>query len=207
MPLGDDYITLAELKGRVSIPVSDTVDDTRLNAAIKAATEGINLATVRDFQKETAATARTYRPTRADLVITQDFHTITGLVVKTDEGDAGTFDTTLTSSAFELEPADGIGPDGQPGWPFWKIRLVDGTAFPAGRRRTVQVTAQWGWAAVPDSVKEAAGVLAEDIFKLKDAPFGAGGFAEYGRIRARENPNVANLIGNYRRVGSRLRVG
>lgn len=203
MPLGDNYITLAQLKTRLG--VTDANDDALFTAAVDAATEGINDATGRDFQKDTVASARRYRPTGAGLVITHDFHTETGLVVKTDEDDDGTFETTLASTAYELEPIDGI-VRGRAGWPWWKIRMVDGTVFPRGRRHSVQVTAQWGWAAVPDSITNAAYVLAEDLAKLRDAPFGVGGFAEFGRIRARENPHVAMLINPYRRLGGRLNV-
>lgn len=203
MALGDLYVTLAQLKTRLG--VTDAADDALFTAAVDAATEGINHACGRDFQKATVATARRYRPTGAMLVITHDFHAEAGLVVKTDEDDDGTFETTLTASAYELEPIDGI-VSGQAGWPWWKVRLVDGTVFPRGRRHTVQVTAQWGWAAVPDSIINAAYVLAEDLAKLRDAPFGVGGFGEFGRIRARENPQVALLINDYRRYGGRLMV-
>lgn len=203
MALGNDYITLTQLKTRLG--VSDTVDDVLLTDAIKASTEGINLATGRDFQQAAAVSARAYRPTGSTLVITHDFFTSSGLIVKTDEDDDGTFETTIASANYELEPVDGI-VNGQIGWPFWKIRIVDGTVFPRGRRLSVQVTAQWGWAAVPDNVIEAAYVLAEDLAKLRDTPFGAGGFGEFGRMRARENPNVALLINPYRRLGGRLRV-
>lgn len=204
MALGANYVTLAQLKVRLG-DITDTEDDVLFTAAVDAATEGINHACGRDFQQAAAVTARTYRPTGAILVITHDLFTTTGLVVKTDEDDDGTFETTLDSSAFELEPTDGI-VNGQEGWPWWKIRLVDGTLFPRGHRSSVQVTAQWGWAAVPDAITNAAYVLAEDLAKLRDAPFGVGGFAEFGRIRARENPHVAMLINPYRRLGGRLRV-
>lgn len=207
MALGDNYITLAQLKTRLG-GITDAVDDVLLTAAVDAATEGINHATGRDFQKEIVATARRYRPTGPDLVIADDFHTITDLVIKTDEGDDGTYETTITATKFELEPIDGI-QNGQSGWPFTMIRLVDGSCWPRGRRHTVQATAQWGWAAVPDSITIAAYVLAEDLAKLRDAPFGVGGFAEFGRIRARENPHVAMLINPYRRGdnGGKFLVG
>jgi hypothetical protein len=196
MALGDDLITLAQLKTRLG--VSDTTDDTLFTNVIRAATSGINHACGRDFQQAASVSARRYRPIACDMVITHDFHTTTGLIVKTDDGDDGTYETTLSSADYELDPIDGI-VNGQTGWPYTAIRLVNGSRFPHGLRHTVQVTAAWGWAAVPASITEAAYVLSEDIAKLRDAPFGVGGFGEFGRIRARENPHVAMLINDYRR--------
>lgn len=201
MALGDPYLTDAELKARLGI--ADTDDDTRITAAVASASDGINDFAKRDFQKNTTASARTYRPTHSRLVIVHDFYTTAGLVVKTDEDDDGTFETTIAASDYELEPLDGV-VNGREGWPFWKIRLVNGSQFPDGLRAGVQVTVPWGWAAVPPPVKEATFVLAEDLFKLRDTPFGVGGFGDFGRIRARENPFVAMMIGPYRR--NKIRV-
>lgn len=203
MALGDDYIARDDLKERLRI--DDTVDDAVLDDAITGATEGIRHACGRDFAQAASATARRYKPSSADLVITHDISTTTGLVVETDEDDDGTFETTISSSDYELEPIDGF-VEGETGWPYWKIRLVDGTSWPRGRRHTIQVTARWGWSAIPGSVTMATFVLAEDLAKLRDTAFGVGGFGELGRVRARENPHVANLIGAYRRAGRRLRV-
>jgi len=203
MALGDDYITLAQLKTRLG--VADTNDDTLFTNVIKAATGGINHVCSRDFQQASAASARRYKPIAPDVVITHDFFTTTGLVVKTDDDDDGTYETTISSSDYELEPVDGI-MNGQTGWPFYEVHLVDGSRFPCGRRHTIQVTAQWGWNAVPPSITEAAYVLSEDLANLRNAPFGVGGFGEFGRIRARENPHVAELIQDYRRGSSRGRL-
>jgi hypothetical protein len=62
----------------------------------------------------------------------------------------------------------------------------------------VQVTAQWGWAAVPDSVKQATKILAAEIFRLKDAPLGVAGFNDFGPVRVREVPQVSMLLKRYR---------
>lgn len=202
MALGDPYITASELKLRLGI--TDTEDDVRIQGAVDSATRSINEATSRDFQKTTTATARAYWPLISQLVLTHDFHTTAGLVVKIDNDDDGTYETTIAAADYVTEPVDGI-VGSMTGWPFWRIRLVNGDRFPRTRRPTVQVTAQWGWTSVPVNIKEATYVLAEDLFKLRDTPFGVGGFAEFGRIRARENPNVAMLIDYYRR--NKVRAG
>lgn len=201
MALGDDYITLAELKDRLDI--NDVEDDTVLNAAITAASRGVDHFCRRQFNKTTTASARTYYPSHSRLAIVHDFHTTTDLVVKTDTSDDGTFDTTWASTEFQLEPLNGI-VDGVEGFPFWKVRAVDSELFHSAHRATVQVTAQWGWNAVPGSVKEATFIIAQDLAKLKDTAFGVGGFAEFGRIRAKENPHAAMQLMPYRRNAVRV---
>lgn len=197
MALGDPYISTQDLKERLAL--EDEVDDGLLAGAVASASDGILDYCGRDFQNTSTATARKYRPTHSTLTITHDFHTVTDLVVKIDQDYDGVFETTVPSTDFELEPLDGI-VNGREGWPFWKVRLVFGAVpFPCHRRASVQVTARWGWAEIPNKVIEATLILAQDLYGLKDTRFGVGGFGEFGRIRARENPHVAMLVGNYRR--------
>lgn len=194
MALGDAYATKLELKDRLG--VDDEDDDTKLENALKAATAGINSFTGRQFNKATTATARRFRATNRCLVKVDDFHTVTDLVVATDEGDTGTFGSTWAATQYDLEPLNGV-VDGDPGWPWWKIRAVGDRWYPCGRRPTVQVTAQWGWAAVPEDVHEACLISAVEIFKLKDAPFGVGGYTDFGIMRVRDNPFVARMLARY----------
>ncbi|HEX6969857.1 MAG TPA: hypothetical protein VF174_13755, partial [Micromonosporaceae bacterium] len=133
-------------------------------------------------------------------VLVDDFHTTTDLVVATDTGDDGTYATAWAASDYELEPVNGM-VSGQSDWPYYRIRAVGSHDFPqCGRRRnTVQVTAQWGWAAVPGPVKEACLIVAEELFKLSDAPFGVAGFGEFGPVRVRMNSRAQSLLAPYRR--------
>lgn len=195
MALGDSYATLAELKTRLGI--SDTGDDTQLTEALSVASRAIEQHCGRQFNKTTTASARTFYPKHCYLAHVHDFHTTTDLVVATDSGADGTYETTISSSNYELQPLNGI-VDGESGWPYWRIKTVNATLPTGTGRASVQVTAQWGWTAVPAGVKESCLILAEEIAKLKDTPFGAGGFGEFGRIRARENPHVAMRLAPYR---------
>lgn len=196
MPIGDRYATLTELKYRLGIP--DAQDDDGLGAALDVASKGIEFCCQRQFNDAGTATARTFyvdSPRRGEV---DDFHTTTGLIIATDESGEGTYTTAWTVSDYELHPLNGI-VEGVPGWPYSKILGV-GRTFPVCvRRAPLRVTARWGWATVPAPVKEATLILAEEVFKLKDMPFGAGGYGEYGRIRARENPNVLMRISPYMR--------
>lgn len=196
MAIGGDYGDLATLKRRLSI--TDNTDDTDLQSALTSASREVEKFCHRQFNKETTATARVYEPLHDELTLVDDFHTTTGLEIAVDDSDDGTFGTVLTSSQYEVRPRNGV-VDGEPGWPFWRVRATESGLFPRSRRATVQVTAQWGWTAVPASVTEASLILAEEIFKLKDAPFGVAGYGEFGAVRVRDNPKVARMLGPYRR--------
>jgi hypothetical protein len=201
--IGDPYATEEDLKVRMGVPAADTGDDARFTQAVLAASRGIERVCKRQFNRADAATARTLYPTRDRLVICPDFHTADGLVVQTDSTGDGTFDTTIAIADLQPEPLDNV-QDGIEGWPYWRIKAVGGTTFPRLTRASVRVTAQWGWAAVPADIKEATQIAAAELWKLKDAPLGVTGQADWGMIRVRDNPKVYSLIAPYAR--SRKRV-
>lgn len=196
MALGDTYVTLLALKDRLGDVGND--DDDVLQGALDAASRGIEKFCGRQFNNADAATARVYRPDTSCRVDVDDFHTTVGLIVETDEGDSGVFGSTWTSGQYELSPLNGI-VDGETGWPYSKVRAVSSRYFPCGRRATVRVTANWGWDEVPAAVKESCLVAAVEIFKLKDAPFGVGGYTDFGIIRVRDNPFTARMLAPYQR--------
>lgn len=199
MALGDPYATLAELKGRLGI--TNTADDTRLTSALAAASLGVELLCHRQFNDAGATSPRTYVAVTTGLAKVDDFSTTVGLQVAIDLDGDGTFEITLTIDVdFQLEPAGGV-VGGVPGWPFWRLRIRSRSArfFPiCGADRLVQVTARWGWAAVPAPVKEATLLGAQELFSLKEAPFGVAGFGEFGVVRVRDNPKIRGLLAGYR---------
>jgi hypothetical protein len=192
MALGDPYITNTVLKSYMGI--GDTDDDTLLTSACAVATESINQFCQRQFQKTTSATARTFKARDGRSVEVSDFHTTTDLAVKTDTADSGSFDTTWASTDYVLEPFDGIQAQ-MTGFPYRKIVAVESLCFPTcGRPNRVQVTAQWGWNAVPESVTHAAKMLAAFYFNMKNSPLGVASFTDAGLIRVRDVPQAAALL-------------
>lgn len=203
MALGDSYCTLAELKTRLGI--SDTTDDTVLTAAVSSASRQVELYCRRQFNDAGSTSSRVFVPTSPTLTMVDDFWTTTGLVVSTMTGDDGMFDTIWADTDYQLEPLNGI-QAGITGWPYWRIRATQSNYYYRGRfTGSVQVTARWGWASVPAPVKEATLALAEEIYKLKDSPYGIAGFGEFGMVRVRENPKIVSLLMNYRRDAVRVR--
>ncbi len=200
MALGDSYATLAEIRSRVGITdATNTTEDTKLTEALAAASKGIETMAGRQFNLASSATARLFYPTGYCETKVYDIASVTNLAIKTDTAGDGTYATTWTSTDYQLEPLDGV-VDGQAGWPWWTIRAVGNQRFPcvsSTSRAPLQVTAIWGWTAVPAPVKEATLILAEELYSLKNTPFGVGGYGQFGIIRARENPMVMTRLMPY----------
>lgn len=189
------YAGLTDLKSRLDISSSET--DGRLLDALQTASREIDQHCRRSFGKTTTASARTFRPDCYSLATVHDFYTTTDLAIAVDYGDDGTYETTLTTSDYELRPLNGI-VGGEPGWPYYEIALVGARWFPTcSRRAPIQVTARWGWEAVPAPVRESCLILAADTFKLASAPFGVAGYGDFGPIRVRDNPVAAKKLRPY----------
>lgn len=184
--------------------------DTTIANAVNATIQAVIRYCGRSFEKVATAseTAKVYTragegswrginsPTTA---IVHDIWDTTNLAVKTDDGDDGTFETTWASTDYQLEPLNLL--DGDTYSPYWLIRAVDGRTFPTGNRRAaLQVTAAWGWTAVPDDVKQAALIKAARIWSRRESPQGVAGFGEFGvvRISRAQDPDVADLLSPFR---------
>lgn len=188
MALNDTYATLDELKDYLQLS-DETQFDSRLDDALVTSSRAIERFCGRVFNDAGSATARVYQPTRQHLALVDDFHTITGLAVKTDEDDDGVFEETWVSADYQLEPLNGMR-SGMTGWPYWKIRAIGDTRdFPSTDhgRATLEVTARWGWASVPAPVKQSCLIMAAETFKLATAPLGVAGMGEFGVVRVRDN--------------------
>lgn len=199
MALGDPYITVADWKAYVKI--ADAVDDNEIQDVIGSVSAEINTHTGRQFQDAATATARVYRTEDTGLIYVDDFHTTTGLIIKTDDDADGTYETTWTSDEYQLEPLNGI-VEGVTGWPYWVVRAIDERQFPmaANGRALIQVTARWGWASVPKPVKQACRILASETFGLKDTKYGVAGFGDFGVVRVKDNPMAMSKLEPYCRT-------
>lgn len=172
--------------------------------ALTSACTAIDVWCGQTFTTAVAATARTYQPVDLWRAKVDPFWTTTGLVIKTDTGDAGTFSTTWASTDYELIPFGGTFAD-QLAAPYDTIYAVGSNTFPIyGRRtRTLQVTAQWGWATPPQNVIEATKILTVDLWKRKDTPFGiATSTMDFAGLRISRDAmsGVAFLLSPFRRT-------
>ncbi len=171
MTITNGYATLADFKTAVTI--SDSVDDTDIESAIEAASRQIDALANRKFWQDSSVVARTYWPCSSREVWVDDISTTTGLIVKVDNDGNGTFETTLTIDVdFILLPTNAAAE--YPVRPYECIRLLTTgslSIFPLTTtgRPSVQVTAKFGWPAVPDAVERATISQARNVWKAVDA--------------------------------------
>lgn len=194
--MADTYVSTAELT--FALPTSNLDDAVLADLAVKGASRAVDSYCGQTFFQ--SDDVRYYLPRYTDLVKVHPIATATGLIVKTDTAGDGTYATTLTiNTDFLLRPTNAA--TLTPAQPYTQIWLPS-SSFPTfwSGRETVQVTATFGWPAVPDDIKAATLLLARDLFKeLKDAPFGVAGTSEFGVLRIRQNQTARDLLSRYQR--------
>lgn len=197
MAIGDNYITRDQVKGWMTI--QGTEYDTLIDDVVASISREIEDICHRQFNQETAATARVYDPVDARMVVVDDFYTTTGLIVETDDDGDGVFETTWDATDYELRPLNGVA-NGRTGYPYWQICVRQGSSkrFHQMRSANVRVTASWGWSAVPSAVFQAAKLVAADTFQMKDSRLGIAGSDQFGTVvRVRENVVAKNKLKPY----------
>lgn len=187
-----DYTTLAVVKSAIT---KDSTDgrDALISSAITAASRWIDRRCGRYFYADASASTRTFRTTgrtaRVDLdqvVLIDDVSVAAGVAVS-----VGTTGSYTVATGWELGPYEAA-PWGRP---FTEIRGASGwlSAY-----NLIQVTAKWGWPAVPDEIAQAAQLLAARLYRRKDSPQGVIGSADWGAMRvSRADPDVEALISPY----------
>jgi hypothetical protein len=145
--------------------------------AIEAASRQIDLWCGRYFYQDTVASARLYNAEDRTKVCTGDFATTSGVIVQTDDDNDGVFEVTWTSGQWQAQPFVRYN-----NWPFTSVTTTTRTReFPvSGRRPSIQVTAQWGWASVPVAVAQACELVAILYYQSKDSS--AGGMIDLESI-------------------------
>ena len=189
------YTTIALVKDYLGIPSAETSQDTALTAAVNAAGDTVDGYCGTSFESTTAS--RVFRPADPYVVYTDQFNTVSGLVVKTDTDNDGLFGTTLViTTDFVVEPFNTA--------PFTMLRNVSGT-WPTytSNRATVQVTAAYGdqsATGVPYAVQQAALMLAARYYQRRSSPLGiTTGFQDWGPMRiSRQDPDVHALLAQYK---------
>lgn len=193
--LGKLYCPIETLKSRLNITHSNA--DFELHAACFAASRWVEQHTERIFWR-TLSSSRTFVPDCSTVLLPAFCDLVSASAVKTDTAGDGTFATTLSASDWRLLPYN---PSAAPEQlPYNEIRLTTGSFPTGGRGRpdTVQVTGIWGWPKVPSAIRSAAAILAADVYKLKDAPFGVAGEGEF-LMQAGENRRALKLLEPYKR--------
>lgn len=196
MALVHPYCSVEDVRAQMG-DVDGKLDQTLIETAINATSRAIDRSCGRRFWQDAAPVARLYEVDGDDTVIVNDFATTAGLVVETDPAGDGTFATTWQAGDYRPGPLNADA-DGD-AFAWYQITTTGRLGFPAGPGPFLRVTAQWGWSAIPDGVREAAIIKAVSLFKRKDAPFGIAGMGDFGVMRiGRYDPDVLELLRPYR---------
>lgn len=203
MTITHGYATLDEIRAEIgNYTVSDTDDDTKLEICVEAASRQIDGYCGQRFWKDSSAVARYFTAYDGAVDLADgDFGGIadtSGLIVATDDANALTYGTTWATTDYRLQPLNAAA-DGAP-WTELAASPIGVYAFPA-YGDAIKITAKWGWPAVPTDVKKACLLVAGDLFKAKDAPFGVAGFGDTGVLRVTSGMGrmAAALLAPYRR--------
>ncbi len=197
-----DYIQPEELRAYIG---SDTTNfEDLIQLCCTAASRSIEGICGRSFVDAGSVSARRFSPCDPYYVDVDDFSTTSGLIVQTDTGYNFSYGTTLTlNTDFFVEPVNQL--RGALPWPYTRLvaTALSNLTYPfppltrAWRQPTIQVTARWGWAAVPAPIKDACLMAGAQLFKLKDAPDGFVGIDGWGPTKVKENALIRATVADY----------
>jgi hypothetical protein len=194
--LTNAYCTLAELKA--SLAITDSVDDTPLEAAITATSRMIDDYTGRFFYRNgttQSPVARYYTPLDPWTMNMDDSVSITE--VATDDNFNQTWDTVWATSDYMLEPVN----NPQRGWPVNRMLAIGRYVWPYYLPQSCRITGVWGWNAVPAEINMATLIQAARLFTRRQSPFGIAGSPDLGTVRltAKLDADVEALLRPFRK--------
>ena len=195
MPIVNGYCTLAQVKA--ALRLTDNADDTLLESAIQSASRRIDEECNRWFYKTNQTPVQVYPASIYECGVLNDIAN-SSVTVKIDSAGDGSYATTWTQGQqYQLEPLNTV----ITGKPYRRIVAINGYSFPvAYDKPLVQVTAQWGWNAVPSDVEQACILLSMRQFARLNAALGVVGFADMAiQVRA-VDPDVRDLLHSYKLI-------
>ena len=193
MAIVNGYCTLAELRAAMREPTSAT--DVLLEKAIEGASRRIDGYCSQVFYQYTGAV--TFYPIKSQNLTVPALSAVP-TSVKTAPDAAGVYQTTWVhntdyilepfDAAIELRPYRGLIAIGSK-----SFSIVD-----AASRPSVQITAVWGWGAIPTDIREACLILAHRQFKRHDSALGVLGSSEMMITVRAVDPDVRDMLQPYR---------
>lgn len=198
MAITNGYCTLAELKA--SLNITDSVDDTALEAAITAASRMVDDYTERFFYVNGSVgspVTRYYTAVDPYTINIDDITTVSE--VATDDNFDRTFGTVWSTTDYMVEPIN----NPIKGWPYSRVLAIGSYIFPYQLPQSVRIKGVWGFTAVPAEVNMATLIQSSRIFGRRQSPFGIAGSPDLGTIRlfSRLDADVEVLLRPFRKNG------
>lgn len=194
MAISNGYATLAQVKS--ALRITDSTDDTLLEQAIESASRRIDSYCGRWFYKTTATAILVYPFDNYNLP-TQDIANTT-VTLKVSTSGNGVYDQTWTQGTdYQLEPLNAS----LNSKPYRRIVCIGGKTFPIQTTPNIayiQLTASWGWDAVPIDVTQACVLLSIRQFARLNAALGIVGFNDMAIQVKAVDPDVRDLLNSHR---------
>ena len=154
MAITDAYATAATYRAVIS--KSDTAEDAEIDNDLKAITDYLEKELGCFFTKDASAVARQYfpPPNSGRLLHTHYIGDSAGLIVKSDDNEDGTAEITLAATDYRLHPQNAeLDPEAKPWRGLMLNNWGDVSVWVPGR--LYEVTAVFGWPAVPQAIERA----------------------------------------------------
>lgn len=202
------YCTEDDLREQLGDLVQQNLSSRQLIRAVNAASRAVDDWTDRRFWADAEPTTRLVYPKGDDgyeLWLDVDIASTSGLAIATDPNGNGSYTNVFDAADYRLWPYDATLPGSlYGGW--WKLESAGRWRFDVrginGRHGylPVQITARFGWSFLPDPVEQATLLVAAQLFKRKDAPFGVAQFGDIAAVQiVRQDKDVQGLLQRYQR--------
>jgi hypothetical protein len=204
------YASLQDVRSWLG--VADTFDDPELALALDTAHAAVNAHVGFGFDLEELATPKLFMASSPKLldIAAQSFTVgiLSGLIVRTDADDDGVFETLWTSADWQTEPINSVGPGGAV-WPATALRAVGDYRWPVGGtgRARVQITAKWGWPAVPSRVRMATIMLTAAWHQRRATMTGRSNFDGFFASAIADDQTITDLLAPFRHGTAVVGVG
>jgi len=189
----NEYCTLPEMKAPDVLNFTDTTHDKVLEREIEAISRKIDEYCGRTFYNISSVEARYFTPERYDQLKIDDIYSETDMVVKFDTTNDGTYDLTLSNSDWDLWPYNPK--NGRP-WIRLEMTYTNAYSFYL-RRKSVEITALYGWAAIPPEVNQACVMQTNRYHRRNQTILGVAGATALGAVTLKVpelDPDVKDLL-------------
>lgn len=188
--MATSYVTLAEFKNWVTPTLSATTldEDATMNTAITAASQLIDDYTGRRFYSTSADETLYFTASQSDVLLPYDLGVdiLSITTLSTDEDGDRTYETTWTTSDYDLEPYNAASQLR----PYTYIRVTPNGSYSFPTiRRSIKLVGKFGFCTLANlptwapKVRDACIMQAARLYMRRVTPSGVGGDSMFGQVR------------------------
>ncbi len=145
---------------------------------------------------------RTYQPLNIWLLEVDDIVPGAAITVNVDDDGDGIYETPMIlGTDYQLRLGKGLYNVNATGIarPYRELQIIQSGkwfpfTWPYAHLDRVQIATTWGWPSIPPPVTQGTFLIASQLFKLKDAPFGIAGNANFGTSTRTQQWAASSMI-------------